>query len=277
MYEPEDKRLSTTHQADLLSVNRSSLYQRPRKPSQRELESIQIMHRIDEIYTDHPYYGYRRIHAVLQKEMSIGKNRVLSLMRRMGVYAIYPKRNLSKRYQKQYIHPYLLRNLPIRHKHQVWSVDITYVRMGVGFMYLFAIIDLYTRYIIDYELSSTLEKEFVLRCLDRAYAKQLPGIQNSDQGGHFTNEAYVNLLKEHGIRISMDSRGRALDNIYIERFFRSLKYEEIYLNEYRSPRALRRAIESYIDFYNYERPHQALEYQIPGEVFHQDDIKEKRA
>lgn len=154
MYEPEDKRLSTTHQADLLSINRSSLYQRPRKPSQRELESIQIMHRIDEIYTDHPYYGYRRIHAVLQKEMSIGKNRVLSLMRRMGIYAIYPKRNLSKRYQKQYIHPYLLRNLPIRHKHQVWSVDITYVRMGVGFMYLFAIIDLYTRYIIDYELSS---------------------------------------------------------------------------------------------------------------------------
>ena len=198
-------------------------------------------------------------------------------MRRMGIYAIYPKRNLSKRYQKRYIHPYLLGNLPIRHKHRVWSVDITYVRMGVGFMYLFAIIDLHTRYIIDYELSSTLEKEFVLRCLDRAYAKQLPGIQNSDQGGHFTNEAYVDLLKDHGIRISMDSRGRALDNIYIERFFRSLKYEEIHLNEYRSPRVLRRAIESYIDFYNYERPHQALEYQIPGEVFHQDDIKEKRA
>ncbi len=277
MYESGNLTLSVTRQTELLTIQRTSVYRKPKELSQRDLENIQIMHRIDEIYTAHPFYGYRRIHVILSSECEIGKNKVLSLMQKMGIYAIYPKRNLSKLYQKQFIHPYLLRNLKFSHVNQVWAIDISYIRMGVGFMYLFAIIDIYSRYLVAFELSSTLEKEFVMRCLKRAYLHAKPEIQNSDQGGHFTNETYVQLVKSTGIRISMDSKGRALDNIYIERFFRSLKYEEVYLNEYDSPRSLRRSLAEYIDFYNYERPHQSLGYRTPGEVYHQDDLYTKQA
>jgi len=254
-------------QAELLSVNRTSLYVVPTKPDpKRHAFDVAIMNRIDEIFTRRPFYGYRRIHSDLTDEgwrINIKKTR--RLMREMGLYAIYPKRNLSKMYHRQYIHPYLLRNLKIERPNQAWGCDITYVRLGrgKGFMYLFAIIDLYSRLIVDYELSTTLEKDFVLRCLKRAFLIAKPEILNSDQGSHFTNEDYVQLLKENGIKISMDSKGRALDNIFMERFFRSLKYENIYLNEYVNPRALRKGINQYITFYNHERPHQSLDYQPP--------------
>lgn len=273
MYDPDELNISTTRQAELLSINRTSVYTSSCTTglSKRERDDIAIMHRIDEIYTAYPFYGYRRIHVLLSRDMDIGKKKVLRLMRKMGIHAIYPKRNLSKLYQRQYIHPYLLRNLVVTRAHHVWAVDITYVRMGVGFMYLFVIIDLYSRYIVDYELSSTLEKDFVLRCLNRAYEVVRPEIQNSDQGSHFTNETYIQLLKKFDVKISMDSKGRALDNIFVERFFRSLKYEEIYLNEYDNPRALRKAIASYIDFYNRDRPHQALDYLVPGDLYHERD------
>ena len=161
----------------------------------------------------------------------------------------------------------------------MWGCDLTYIRLGQGkgFMYLFAIIDLYSRLIVDYELSATLEKEFVLRCLTRAFQTARPEILNSDQGSHFTNDAYVSLLKSHGIQISMNSKGRALDNIFMERFFRSLKYENIYLNEYVNPRALRKGINQYITFYNYERPHQSLDYQPPIVFYRQLSTNDKPA
>lgn len=260
-------------QADLLSINRSSLYVVPKRTDRkRHIFDVAIMNRIDEIFTQCPFFGYRRIHAKLVEDgwrINIKKTR--RLMREMGLYAIYPKRNLSKMYQRQYIHPYLLRHLKIERPNQAWGCDITYIRLGrgKGFMYLFAIIDLYSRLIVDYELSATLEKDFVLRCLKRAFLIAKPEILNSDQGSHFTNEDYVHLLKENGVKISMDSKGRALDNIYMERFFRSLKYENIYINEYVNPRALRKGINQYIYFYNHERPHQSLNYQPPIRSYRQ--------
>lgn len=268
-------------QAELLSINRTSLYPALKQAaSNRHLYDVAIMNRIDEIYTDHPYYGYRRIHVKLIEDgwlINIKKTR--RLMRDMGLYAIYPKQNLSKMYLRQYIHPYLLRNLKIERPNQVWGCDLTYIRLGQGkgFMYLFAIIDLYSRLIIDYELSATLEKEFVLRCLKRAFQTAKPEILNSDQGSHFTNEAYIRLLQSTGIRISMNSKGRALDNIFMERFFRSLKYENIYLNEYVNPKSLRKGINQYITFYNHERPHQSLDYQPPVVVYRQLPMDNKSA
>lgn len=281
MFEPKSKRLTVMRQADLLSITRSSLYP-ARKPavSKRHVYDVAIMNRIDEIYTSRPYYGYRRIHVKLVEDgWQINIKKTRRLLRDMGLYAIYPKRNLSKLYLRQYIHPYLLRNLKIERPNHVWACDITYIRLGQGkgFMYLFAIIDLYSRLIIDYELSATLEKDFVLRCLKRAFQTAKPAIINSDQGSHFTNEDYVQLLKDKGIRISMDSKGRALDNIFMERFFRSLKYENIYLNEYVNPRALRKGINQYITFYNYERPHQSLDYQPPILLYRQLPTNDKTA
>jgi putative transposase len=270
MFEPENERMTVSRQAELLSLPRTCLYEKPTKqPSARTLEDILIMHKIDEIYTECPFYGYRRVCRDLNKAaVPISLKKTRRLMRKMGLYAIYPQRNLSRMYHRQYIHPYLLRHLPIVRANQVWAVDLTYVRMGSGFMYLFVIIDLYSRYIIDYELSSTLEKGFVLKCLERAFRTAKPEIINSDQGSHFTNEDYVNLLTGNGIRISMDSKGRALDNIFVERFFRSLKYELIYINEFENPRNLRKGINQYMTFYNYERPHQSLDYQSPAEYYH---------
>jgi putative transposase len=243
---------------------------KPKEPAERNVEA---MNRIVGIYVAHPYYGYRRIHAVLADQISIGRDHVLHLMHRMGICAVYPKRNLSKRYQKQYIRPYLPKGLEITHPDQVWSVDITYIRMRKGFMYLFAIIDACSRYIVVWELPGTLEKESVIRGLHRGYRSGCPEIQNSDQGGHFTNGDYTALVEGKGIRISMDGRRRALDNIFVERFFRTLKYEEIYLNEYGSPRMLRKALERYIGFYNDERLHQSLGYRSPREYYHPGRMK----
>jgi putative transposase len=162
-------------------------------------------------------------------------------MQQMGVETIYPKPNLSKRYHAQYIRPYLLRNLAITRPNQVWGIDITYIRMRKGFMYLFVIIDWYSRCIVDYELSTTLEKSFVMTCLKRALSSHKPEIINSDQGGHFTNPDYLELLDKSGVKVSMDGRGQALDNIRTERFFRTLKYDLIYVNEFETPRDLRKA------------------------------------
>ena len=188
-------------------------------------------------------------------------------MRDRGVYAIYPKPNLGKRYHAQYVMPYLLRKKQITQTNQVWGVDITYIPMEKGFMYLFVIIDWYSRYIVDYELSSTLHKEFVMRCMDRALKRCKPDIVNSDQGSHFTNPDYIGLLKGHGVRISMDGKGRCLDNAKTERFFRSIKYERIYISEINCPRELRRIIHDYMKIYNTVRPHAALAGQIPASYY----------
>lgn len=267
MIEWNYKKINIKRQAELLSVNRSSVY----RPERRRHESdvnIAIMHRIDEIYTEHPYFGYRRMTAFLRdRGYAINRKRVRRLMRLMRLIAIYPKPNLSKRLHAKYCHPYLLRSLMIGRPNQVWGIDITYIRMGKGFMYLFNIIDWYSRKVIDYELSNTLEKGFVMKCLERAFKRCKPEIMNSDQGAHFTNADYVNLLTQEGVKISMDGKGRATDNSRTERYFRALKYECIYLNEFEDPRALRKGIAKYVQFYNQERPHQSLNDGKPDQFY----------
>ena len=226
------------------------------------------MKRIDEIHTAHPTWGYRTITKIIRRDEKIIVNRkkIRRLMQVMGVYTIYPKPNLSKRYHAQYVRPYLLRNLPITGPNQVWGVDITYIRMEKGFMYLFVILDWYSRKIIDFELSSTLEKTFVMNCLKRAFRTARPEIINSDQGGHFTNPDYIALLEEAGIKISMDGKGQALDNARTERFFRTIKYDLIYIEEFATPKELRKAIAEYMALYNNYRPHSSIGGRCPDEV-----------
>ncbi len=230
--------------------------------------TVELMNRIDRIHTDNPTYGYRKITDVLRKDFVINRKRVQRLMQEMGILAIYPKPNLSKRYHAQYVKPYLLRNLNIVRPNQVWGIDITYIKMRKGFMYLFIIIDWYSRYIVDYELSSTLEKGFVMTCLKRAFSRCTPETINSDQGSHFTNSSYIELLESHGIRISMDGKGQALDNVRTERFFRTIKYDDIYINEYNTPRELRRGINAYMNKYNTYRPHDSLGGDVPINFYH---------
>nr|WP_243423549.1 IS3 family transposase [Fusibacter tunisiensis] len=266
--DPSDGHISISRQADLLEVNRSSLYRRPKLRLVSD-EELHLMRLIDEIHTDEPTYGYRTITTILNRNpnIHINKKRVRRIMKDMGIYAIYPKPNLSKRYHQQYVRPYLLRKLPITRPNQVWGVDITYIRLNKGFLYLFVIIDWYSRYIVDYELSSTLDKSFVLACLKRAISNGKPEIINSDQGGHFTNPDYINLLESNEIKVSMDGKGQCLDNVRTERFFRTLKYDRIYINEYETPREIRAMLNEYILKYNDYRPHSSLGGNTPSDFY----------
>jgi putative transposase len=264
--------ITVKRQCELLSVNRSSTYRKP-KPAKMNEQPIEIMHKIDAIHTAHPTFGYWKITDVLRKEESINRKRVRRLMKLMGVYTIFPKPNLSKRLHAQYVKPYLLRNLYITRPNQVWGIDISYVKMKKGFMYLFVIIDWYSRYIVDYELSSTLEKGFVMECLKRAINRFKPEIINSNQGSHFTNAEYIRLLESNGIKISMDGKGQALDNVRTERFFRTIKYDDIYINDYNSPKELRKGINDYIRMYNTYRPHDSLNGDVPTNFYCNNSIK----
>jgi len=267
MVERNHPKINVKRQAELLGIHRTNVYRRPSKPQLSD-ENIQIMHVIDEIYTDKPFYGYRRMTAALRnKGFYVNRKRVRRLMRLMGVHGIHPKPNLSKRFHAKYCRPYLLRGLHIDHPNHVWGIDITYLRMGKGFMYLFAIVDWFSRKIVDFELSSTLDKGFVMTCLKRSLQHDKPVIINSDQGSHFTNAEYLELMAKHKVLVSMDGKGRATDNSRTERFFRSLKHECIYLNEFENPRALRKGIAQYMRFYNTERPHQALDYETPDQQY----------
>ena len=227
------------------------------------------MRRIDEIHTYHPTWGYRTITRILRRDdhLFINRKRVRRIMRDLGIYTIYPKPNLSKRYHAKYVRPYLLRNLPIDHPDQVWGIDITYIRMKKGFMYLFVIIDWYSRCIVDFELSSTLDKAFVLTCLKRALNDRRPEIINSDQGSYFTNPDYLKLLDSYDVKISMDGKGQALDNVRTERFFRTLKYDCVYINEFNTPRELRIALNRYIHEYNTYRPHSSIGDHCPSQLY----------
>ncbi len=274
MAEPEDHKINISRQANLLSIRRTSLYRGPAACAWAELD-LMDMRIIDEIYTAKPFYGYRRITEDMNRSgRHINRKRVRRLMRIMGIAGICPGPNLSKLLHAKYVRPYLLRGLKITHPDQVWAVDITYLRLQHGFMYLFAIIDLYSRYIVDYELSMTLDRQMVLNCLKRAFTQAIPEIINSDQGCQFTNEDYIKLLQAEDIKISMDGKGRALDNIFVERFFRTLKYEDIYLNEYATPRALRKGLNRYIGFYNEERLHQSLDYNRPADYYQRPQLGE---
>ena len=265
MLEWEHSELPITTQADILSLNRSSLYYKPVPPSPEE---IRLKHRIDEIYTQYPFLGSRRIAAILNTEGErIHRNTVQKYMREMGIAAIYPGPNLSKRNLEHRIYPYLLRGVTIGRPNQVWGIDITYIRMRHGWMYLVAILDWYSRYVVDWQLDQSLEIGFVIDTVKRALLVNKPEIINSDQGSHFTSPQYIELLKDQNIRISMDGKGRAVDNIFTERFWRSLKYEEVYLHDYASPKETRKGVNRYIEFYNHYRPHQSLQYRTPASVY----------
>lgn len=262
LVERDSRVVPLSWQAELLSLSRSSLYYQPKPPSERE---VAIKHRIDAVYTAYPFYGSRRIQAVLQAEFgSLARNTVRQYMHEMGISAVYPGPNLSRRDHQQRVYPYLLRHLAITAANQVWAIDITYVRLRHGWMYLVAIIDWYSRYIISWALQDTLEIGFVLETVDHALGLAHPQSCNSDQGSHCTSPLYTQRLTAAGVQVSMDGRGRALDNIAIERFWRSYKYEEVYLHDYASPREARQATARYLTFYNHERPHQALEYRTPA-------------
>jgi putative transposase len=264
----EDRVLPITTQSDLLSLNRSSLYYKPVQPSPDE---VAIKHRIDELYTQYPFYGSRRITAQLNQEgVSINRKAVQRHMREMGIAGIHPGPNLSKRNQQHRIYPYLLKGVTIQHPNHVWGIDITYIRLQRGWMYLVAILDWFSRYVVSWELDQSLEIDFVLEAVKRALAQQKPRIVNSDQGSHFTSPQYVDLLKADEIQISMDGKGRALDNVFTERLWRTLKYEEVYLKEYTSPREARKGIGQFLTFYNHTRLHQSLNYQTPASIYYKD-------
>jgi putative transposase len=260
-----DGEVPLSMQADLFGLNRSSLYYRPVEPSPEE---IALKHRIDEIYTEYPFYGSRRITAQLHREgRLVNRKAVQRHMQEMGIFGIAPKPNLSKPNLEHVIYPYRLSEVSAAFPNHVWGIDITYIRLTKGWIYLVAILDWFSRYVVSWELDQTLAIDFVLEAVDRALAQAKPLIWNSDQGSHFTSPKYLERLLAHDVRISMDGKGRALDNIFTERLWRTIKYEEVYLTEYDSPRAAIHGLSCYLDFYNQRRPHQALGYQTPAEVY----------
>lgn len=251
-------------QAELLCLNRSGLYYRPLAPSPEE---VALKHRIDELYTRCPFYGSRRITATLCREgWCLNRKAVQRHMREMGLAGISPGPNLSKRRSDHQVYPYLLRGLAITEPNQVWGIDITYIRLARGWLYLVAIMDWFSRYVLSWQLDDSLELGLVLSAVARAFKEAKPGILNSDQGSQFTSPAYLELLRSAEVRVSMDGKGRASDNVFTERLWRSLKYEEVYLHDYQSPREAGSGISRYLDFYNHQRLHQSLDYQTPAEV-----------
>ena len=264
--------LTLTAQADLLGLSRPGLY---RQPAPVSVEEVAIKHRIDEIFTKHPFYGSRRITVTLQKEeIAINRKAVQRHMREMGIAGICPGPNLSKRRLEHRVYPYLLGNITAAYPNHVWGIDITYIRLKRGWMYLVAILDWFSRYVVAWELDQTLDIAFVLAAVDRALARVQPEIWNSDQGSHFTSPQYIQRLSDADVQISMDGKGRAIDNVFTERLWRSIKYEEVYLKDYASPREARQGLMAYLDFYNNERPHQSLGYQTPAQLYFGDmDIR----
>lgn len=252
-------------QCELLDLARSSYYYEPVGES---AENLHYMRLIDEQYLRTPFYGSRRMTICLQKQgYTINRKRVQRLMRRMGLEGLAPGPRTTHPAPEHKIYPYLLRDLEIARPDQVWATDITYVPMPAGFMYLMAIMDWYSRYVLAWELSNTLDTGFCLEALETALSGRRPEIFNSDQGVQFTSTAFTRRLNEAEVRISMDGRGRVFDNIFVERLWRTLKYEDIYLKDYQSVVELLQGVTEYFEFYNHERPHQGLGYQTPAAVY----------
>jgi putative transposase len=259
-------KISVSRQCELLGLSRATLYYQSRGINEYNLK---IMRLIDEQYLNTPFYGSRRMTALLQRKgYDVNRKRIRRLMVLMGIQAIYPGPNLSKACKEHEIYPYLLRELDINRPNQVWCSDITYIRLKSGFIYLVAIMDWFSRKVLSWEVSITLESDFCIRALERALMKYgKPEIFNTDQGVQFTCRNFIKVLKSQDIKISMDGKGRALDNIFIERLWRSLKYEEVYLKDYESVKVAVVNLRQYFDFYNHERLHQSLDYQTPEEVY----------
>jgi putative transposase len=258
-------RLSVLRQCDLIGLPRSSLYYRAQG---EDAANQQLMRWIDRQYTATPFFGVRRMTALLRREgHAVNEKRVRRLMRVMGLEPIYPKPRTSLKNQGNPIYPYLLKGLAIERPDQVWAADITYVPLQRGWVYVVAVMDWFSRYVLAWEISNTLDSSFCVDALRRALAVGTPGIFNSDQGSQFTSEAFTGILKGAGVRISMDGVRRAYDNIFVERLWRSLKYEEVYLRDYAIIPEARRGIGDWFEFYNHRRPHQALAYRTPAEVY----------
>jgi putative transposase len=252
-------------QCQLAGLSRSSLYYEPQGESALNLK---LMRLLDEQYTRTPFYGVLKMTDALNKQgYAVNPKRVRRLLRQMGLEAIYPKPNLSAPAPGHRIYPYRLRNVVITHPNQVWSSDITYIRLRAGFIYLVAVIDWFSRYVLSWEISTSLDAGFCCSALDRALRQGSPEIFNTDQGAQFTSQAFTGRLEAEKILISMDGRGRALDNVFVERLWRTVKYEDVYLKDYRDPTDAVRNLRPYFTFYNQQRPHQALNYRTPEAVY----------
>jgi putative transposase len=259
------REISLRRQCELLGVARSGLYYEPAGESEKNLC---LMRLLDEQYTRTPFYGSRKMTEWLAAQgHAVNRKRVARLMALMGLEAVYPKARLSQPGEGHKIYPYLLRGVSVERVNQVWSTDITYIRMAQGFVYLVAVMDWYSRFVLSWALSLTMELDFCVEALQCALRRGRPGIFNSDQGAQFTSERFTGELEARNIAVSMDGRGRCMDNIFIERLWRSLKYEEVYLKDYESVAEARAGIDRYFRFYNQERLHQSLDYRTPAAIY----------
>ncbi len=265
MIEPDHPHLSIARQCELVGLARSSFYHRPQGES---AENLSLMRLLDEQYTDTPYYGVRRMTAWLRSQgYTVNHKRVARLLRTMGLETIYPKPRMSEPHPAQWVYPYLLRGVPITRVNQVWSTDITSIRLHGGFIYLVAVMDWFSRYVLSWAVSITMDVGFCLEALDQALEVARPDIFNSDQGAQFTSSDFTGRLVSAGIHVSMDGRGRALDNVFVERLWRTVKYEEVYLKDYETPREAMQGLATFFVRYNERRQHQSLDYRTPAAVY----------
>jgi putative transposase len=260
LVEPGHRKLSIRRQCELLGLGRSSWYYEPGTESS---ENLALMRKIDEEYLRRPFYGSRK----MADKFEINRKRAQRLMRLMGLEAVYARPRTTRPGVGHKIYPYLLRDMNIERPNQVWSTDITYVPLATGYLYLTAVIDWFSRYVLSWRLSNNMDGGFCLEALEEALACRQPEIFNTDQGSQFTSRAFTGRLEQSGIAVSMDGRGRALDNVFIERLWRTVKYEDIYSKHYETPRAVQRGLGDYFPFYNDERAHQSLDYRTPAEVY----------
>jgi putative transposase len=265
LVEADHPELSVRRQCELLGLNRSGLYY---QPAAETTENLRLMRLLDEEYTAHPFLGSRRLTRwLLGQGEAVNRKRVQRLLRLMGLEAIYPKPKLSAGGRGHRIYPYLLRDVPIQRPDQVWSTDITYVPLPSGFMYLAAIIDWYSRYVLAWRLSNTLDGSFCMDLLDEALSRGQPEVFNTDQGVQFTAQVWTSRLESAGVAVSMDGKGRCLDNVFVERLWRTVKYEDVYLRGYETVPQLQRGLARYFPYYNQERLHQSLDYRTPAAVY----------
>lgn len=266
LLEKDHEELSLARQCELLGIARSTAYYK----AHEEVEDENLLKALDEIYTACPFYGKRKMAFELQRQgFPVGVKKACSLMRKLGLYCIFRSPKTSEPHPLHKKYPYLLRGVPICRTNQVWGTDITFIRMQRGFVYLMAVLDWHSRFVISFRLSITMEKEFCIEGLKEALENGKPEIFNTDQGSQFTSYEFTGVLLENQIQISMDGRGRCLDNVFTERLWRSVKYEEVYLKSYSSVEEAEENLKAYFHFYNYSRPHQALKYKTPAEIYFQ--------
>ena len=270
MIDPTHAVISISRQCELIQLSRASYYRAASNgPINETSENLKLMRLIDEEYTRHPFYGSRQLRNYLQRQgYPVNRKRVQRLMRLMGIMSVAPKPNTSKKGKAHKIYPYLLRDLAIVKPNQVWCTDLTYIRMHGGFVYLVAVMDWYSRKVLSWEVSNSMDDSFCVSALESAIRRYgAPGIFNTDQGSQFTGKAFIKVLQDNNIKISMDGKGCWVDNVFIERLWRSVKYEDVYLKEYPTVVALRRGLREYFRFYNDERPHESLRKHTPSEFY----------